>query len=422
MYPLRNPTRRSVAALLALAPALGVATGAAAASDGGKQDPRREGGRAARAGQGSQPAVTAQDQQAAIVPGMPDARFFGDLAEPFAAATRGADGPWLTMSGGGSDGAFGAGLLVGMAAARQRPDFNLVAGVSAGALMAPYVFLGPKMDAALRDIYLNLNSSDVFEAAATRDSLFDTWPLARLIGRQVTPELLARVAAEHARGRRLFVVTTNLDAGRSAVWNVGAIAAHGGDQALTLLRQVLLASSSIPGFFPPVRIPVEANGKRWAETHADGTIRAPFYVAPDAVLAGAGAARVSAQPLYVLVNNDPEIDFELTGTSVASVLGRSITATLKESMALELFRVAQAARAQGFALRLARVPADFDVPSRGLFDPRYMRALFERGIRQGQSPTPFGEPVGAEGGADHTAATGAVTATRPPAEGGDGTR
>lgn len=392
--PIITPTRRSLVALIAAASALGSAFPAFAQGRTEQKPPTgREGKGGERVPPGRpaepKPAITAEDGEAAAIPGMPDVRFFGDLAAPFVAAVGEARGPWLALSGGGSDGAFGAGLLVGWSDGGRRPVFSGVSGVSAGALMAPYVFLGSEYDKGLREMYLGLSSADVFEIAPTRDSLFDTWPLRKLIESQATPEILRAVAAEHAKGRRLFAVTTNLDAGRPVVWNLGALASYGDARALGLFREVLLASSSIPGFFPPVRFAVEANGKRFEETHADGTIRAPFYVAPETVVAGADGTRVPADPLYLILNSNPMLDYEQTEPGVAGVLGRSISATLKAAVRLEVFRLATAAKTQGFAMHLARVPKDFDVPSRGLFDSRYMKALFERGVAQGRGAQPF---------------------------------
>ena len=198
------------------------------------------------------PPFTAAEDATAAIPGMPDARFWADSTEDFAKALPEKPGPWLTLSSGGSDGAFGAGLLNGLTASGKRPDYAVVTGVSTGALIAPFAFAGPRYDDALRDAFTKITSADVFEIGGTPESFVDTWPLKDLIAKQVTPALIADIAAQYRAGRRLFIVTTNLDSERSMVWNMGAIAAHGGEQAIKLFRTVLLASSSIPGAFPPV--------------------------------------------------------------------------------------------------------------------------------------------------------------------------
>ena len=202
-------------------------------------------------------------------PGMPDARFFADSTADFAKALPPQPGPWLILSTGGADGAFGAGLLNGLSAAGNRPDYSVVTGVSTGALMAPFVFAGPRYDAALQDAYTKITAADIFEIGAHRREL-RRFLAAQGPDRQGDHAAIARRHRRRARaGRRLFVVTTDLDAERSVVWNMGAIAAHGGDAALNLFRSVLLASGSIPGAFPPVLIDVEGNGKRFAEMHVE---------------------------------------------------------------------------------------------------------------------------------------------------------
>src|SRR6516225_5301576 len=169
---------------------------------------------------------TAAEEAAAVVPGMPDARFWGDSVADFEKALPSQPGPWLILSTGGSDGAFGAGLLNGLSEAGKRPDYAVVTGVSTGALMAPFVFAGPRYDAALKAVYTQTSAADVFEVGGTGESFLDTWPLKDLIAKEITPALIADIAAAHQAGRRLFIVTTDLDAGRSVVWNMGAIAVH----------------------------------------------------------------------------------------------------------------------------------------------------------------------------------------------------
>ena len=200
----------------------------------------------------------------------------------------------------------------GLSAAGKRPDFAVVTGVSSGALMAPFVFAGARYDEALRDeAYTKITAADVFEAGGSSESFVNSWPLRDFIAKQITPALIADIAAEHRRGRRLFVVTTDLDAERSMVWNMGAIAAHGGDDALKLFRKVLLASASVPGGFPPVLIDVEADGRKFAEMHVDGGLGGQFFVAPQALMATTSDYHLPATQLYVVVNTGPERDFQV---------------------------------------------------------------------------------------------------------------
>jgi predicted acylesterase/phospholipase RssA len=329
------------------------------------------------------------DEVAAIVPGMPDARFWADSTTDFKKALPSQPGPWLALSSGGSDGAFGAGLLNGLSAAGNRPDYSVVTGVSTGALMAPFVFAGPKYDGPLRDAFTKVTAADIFEARPTGESFADTWPLKELIAKQITPALLADIAAEHRRGRRLFVTTTDLDAERSVVWNMGAIAAHGGDDALALFRSVLLASSAIPGFFPPVLIDVEANGKRFSEMHADGGIGGQFFVAPPALLASTSDYHLPATQLYVVINTELQPNLQVFERSMPAILTQSVGAAVMVDTRLMIDRAYLTAKRSGVAFNIASIPQDFAAPSRGPFDPQYMAALFQAGYQLGKSATPF---------------------------------
>ena len=333
---------------------------------------------------------TVEEDDAAVLPGIPDARAWGDSETDFARLLPQANGPWLAISGGGSDGAYGAGVLTGWTQSGTRPDFAVVSGASIGALIAPFAFLGSRYDEEVHKNFTTIGAADIFEDRVTRDSLFDYWPLRRLVEQQVTAKLLAEIAVEHARGRRLFVATTNLDSGRRVIWNMGAIAARGNEAALKLFRDVLLASSSIPGFFSPVLIEVEANGKTFQEMHSDGTITAPFFVVPEAMLSPNSTVRPPLSQLYVMVNSKLGPEFKLTDRNVPGVLGRSIAVALTAALRAEILLTYVAAQRHGISLRVARVDQAFDHPSRGPFDGKYMQALYEFGVAAGKKGTAFG--------------------------------
>jgi hypothetical protein len=335
---------------------------------------------------------TAQDEDAAVIPGIPDARVWGDSDSEFARLLPPASGPWLAISGGGSDGAYGAGVLTGWSEAGTRPEFAMVTGVSIGGLIAPFAFLGSRYDEELHKNFTSIGAADIFEDRTTRDSLFDYWPLKRIIEQRVTAKLLSEIAAEHARGRRLLVVTTNLDAGRRVVWNMGAIAARG-EQGLKLFRDILLASSSIPGFFSPVPIEVEANGKKFHELHGDGTLTAPFFVVPEAMLSAHSTARLPFSQLYVVVNSKLGPEFKMPEHNIPGVLGRSIGVALTAALRAELMLVYVGAQRHGISLRIAHVDPAFDHPSRGPFDGKYMQALYDVGVAAGKKGAAFGDTL-----------------------------
>src|SRR5215471_13905933 len=252
-----------------------------------------------------QPAVPMDRTTEAVPLGVPNARYFvdGDLSgftrdamksmereRATLAAAGKADAPlppinFLAISGGGDDGAFGAGLLNGWTEAGTRPEFKAVTGISTGALIAPFAFLGSKHDKELRDVYTSVSPADIYEsrsmwAAITNDAMADSRPLWNLLGKYITPEFLKEIAAEYAKGRMLLIGTTNLDARRPVVWNMGEIASSTDPRAIELVRKILIASSAVPGAFPPMMINVSVNGKQYQEMHVDGGASAQVFVYP----------------------------------------------------------------------------------------------------------------------------------------------
>jgi predicted acylesterase/phospholipase RssA len=331
---------------------------------------------------------TAEEQANAVVPGIPDARAWGDSDADFRRLLPQASGPWLALSGGGADGAFGAGVVIGWTATGKRPEFAVVSGVSIGALIAPYAFLGSNYDDQLRENFENITAADVFEDRSTGESLLDSWPLKRLIEKRITPDLLTAIAAEHRRGRRLLVATTNSDVGRRVIWNMGAIAAQGDEKALKLFRDILLASSSIPGFFQPVEIEVEAGGKKFSELHLDGTVTAPFFVAPETTL-GPGGSGLPTDQVFVIVNSKLSSEFIMPERKTMSILGRTIGLALVTELRVELLLLSSYAQRLGIGVNAASVPDAFSQPNRGLFDHEYMRALFEFGAERVKNGSAF---------------------------------
>jgi len=337
----------------------------------------------------TRPEFTAAEEAVAEVPGFAGVRFWADSAADFERALPKPAGPWLILSTGGAEGAYGAGFLNGWSAAGTRPQFAAITGVSTGALMATYVFAGPEYDDELHRGYTEITASDIFEIGATPESLTDAWPLQKLIEKRVTPEMLSAIAAEYAKGRRLFVVTTNLDAGRPMVWNMGAIAAKGGDAALKLFRQILLASASIEGLFQPVLITVEANGRQFQEMHADGGATGPMFFAPVPYLLPSSTLRLPATEMYVIVNGKMSDEFYMPSRNTPAILGRAIGIALAAGGRLQLALASLAAKRTGIPFNLTYVGDNFEQVGRGLFDPKYMSALYDYGFARGRGDSRF---------------------------------
>jgi hypothetical protein len=347
-----------------------------------------------QAEQPTRPDFTADDQAVAVIPGIPDARFWADSEKDFLAALPTTPGPWLALSTGGGDGAFGAGLLNGWSETGKRPEFSVVTGVSTGALMAPYAFIGPSQDPGLKRAYTEYNAGDIFEDVRTPESLVDTWPLKRLIGKEVTPELLVQIAEQYKRGRRLFVATTNLDAQRGVIWNMGAIAAKGDEASLELFRNILRASTAIPGLFPPVLIDVEANGKKTQEMHADGGLTAQIFVAPESMLNTASTTKIPASELYLIANSRLNPEFQTTERSLIFVLGHAIAVGVQSMLRINLDRAYAAAKRNNIPFYLSYPALAADQQGKGAFDPEFMKDLFQSGVARGRGEHPFVQEAG----------------------------
>ena len=346
--------------------------------------------------------------------GVPDSRFFADgdpvqiiayyervlrrrmEALPPGRSGRMAPAHFLALSGGADDGAFGAGVLVGWTEAGQRPEFELVTGISAGALIAPFAFLGPAYDPQLRSLFTEIASNDVVRlgglavAVLFREALADTTPLARLIERHADEAMLRAIAAEHQRGRLLLIGTVNLDVGRPVVWNIGAIASSGHPDALWLFRRILLASASIPGAFPPVMIDVDVAGQRFQEMHVDGGAAMQVFLYPARFRPRALAGRAGQQretTAWVIRNGRVDVAITDPPGGIFSIARRSAQTLLHFSSINDLDRIYLSTYRDRIGFRLQSIGQDFDTPRPRFFDNGYMRALFAYGEARGRDLT-----------------------------------
>lgn len=312
-----------------------------------------------------------------------------------AAAPRGLLPPahFLALSGGGDNGAFGAGLMTGWTQSGRRPSFDLVTGISAGALIAPFAFLGSDYDPQLREVFTEVAPSDIVQlgsklrALLFAESLGDTSPLFKLIERHVNADLMAAIAREYGRGRLLLIGTTNLDLGRPVFWNIGAIAASGHPGSLELFRRILLASASIPGAFPPVLVDVEHEGTRHQEMHVDGGATLQMFLYPPLInLRTEQQGRMPARErtAWVVRNGRLDVEWASTERSIISITGRAASSLLHFSAVNDIIRIYLTTARDGVAFRLAYIGPDFRVPRSEPFETAYMRALFAYGEAQGR--------------------------------------
>ena len=351
----------------------------------------------------------------AVIPGMPDVRDWGDEPSPHfqedliqsvrdeweatGSVSMGMDA--LLLSGGGSNGAFGAGFLSGWTEAGTRPIFKLVTGVSTGALAAPFAFLGPDYDEALEQLFTTVTNKDIYKirnplTVLRKDSLTRTDPLAAKIKQVVDVAMMEKIAAEHRRGRRLYVGTTNLDAQRLVVWNMGAIAASGRPGSLDLFRKVLLASASIPVAFPPVYFDVEVDGIRYDEMHVDGGVIAEFFlwgamvdIASAQRQLGVDATQRGKASVYIIRNSQIDPAPEQVERNLVDIASRSMITLLKAVAMGDLIRIWALAQRDGVDFNYIGIPPEHAETPAGAFNPTEMRRLFDLGRRLALEPEPW---------------------------------
>jgi hypothetical protein len=368
------------------------------------------------AAQTARQAVPSQLVAEAAIPGLAHARFWGDEvpanvlafaqahmpnAKVMASKLSGARGrplvEYLAISGGAGDGAFAAGLLAGWSRKGDRPQFEVVTGVSAGALTAPFAYLGPEYDGRLQQIWTKYETDDlatpqVLAGLFGADAFADSSGLADLIAKYVDRKLLDRIAEEYHKGRVLLVGTTNLDAQRPVIWNMGEIASNQHPYALELFRQVILASASVPGAFPPVHIKVRAGDRVLEEMHVDGGPTRQVFVAP-AQLSLKTFDRLYPRPplrrIYIVKNGKLTPEYEAVPSNTLAISARSVFTLTKSQSIGDINRIYAMAQRDGAEFRLASIPPSFNIPSTQIFDPYYMKALFQAGYKLGREGDPW---------------------------------
>nr|WP_249130887.1 patatin-like phospholipase family protein [Bradyrhizobium diazoefficiens] len=294
---------------------------------------------------------------------------------------------YLALSGGGADGAYGVGVLNGWSAAGTRPAFSVVSGVSTGGLIAPFAFLGSQYDDTLKEVYTSgiaeslLNDPSIMRVLFG-SGLFGNQRLRELVARYVGPEILEQVARENAKGRRLLVVTTDLDTQRTAIWDMGKIAAVGTPEALKLFRDVMAASASIPLVFPPILIEAEGQGHRFQEMHVDGGVTAPVLTLPEALLFQGRMPANTKMEIYILVNKKIERNFELVSNSTIDVASRSLSSITQSQTRSIIFSTYDFAKRNNLGFHLSYIARDYPAPPSEGFDTAYMRALYQYGYEK----------------------------------------
>lgn len=318
---------------------------------------------------------------------------------------------YLVISGGGANGAYGAGVLKAWSEMGTRPEFTIVTGVSTGALTAPFAFLGSDYDAKLEELYTTLDTTQLintrgFFAILGADSVVDTTPLSRILMETVDDEMVRALAREYGKGRVLSVATTNMDAGRPVIWNLTRIADSGLPDSAQLIRDVLLASASIPGAFPPVYIEVEArDGRKYDEMHGDGGVSSQMFFYPagvdwnqvEVLLGVKGTPRI-----HLIRNAFIHSQYEVIKPRLLPIAGRTIDSLIRTQGIGDFFRIAALAERDGLDLDVTWIPdevhTELGLEPTEAFDPKYMKALFDFAYRRtlaGETWTDFSDMINA---------------------------
>ena len=304
---------------------------------------------------------------------------------------------FLALSGGGQYGAFGVGVLKGWTETGTRPQFDVVTGISTGALMSTFAFLGPAYDCVLEKEGVAVEQKEILRrrsvfAIPFTGGVYSSARLASRLERVVTPEVLKEVAAAHLAGRRLYVGTTNIDTKRLVIWDMGAIASRGTPESAKLYRDVILASSSIPGGFPPVRIPVEIDGKQYTELHVDGgvsdeVIFRSFMVGDLNRLAGLpGAIAPPGSTLTVIANGKLYAEPDCVRPRIIGIIPAAFRSIIYGKTRDELFRIYLNCLETGVAFRVTALPESTRIGDQGSLSISVddQRKLFEVGKAVGR--------------------------------------
>lgn len=304
---------------------------------------------------------------------------------------------FLALSGGGEDGSFAAGIITGWTRYGDRPEFDVITGVSAGALAAPFVFLGPKYDEVLFEVYSNLSNEDIyrtqiFSGLFGGSAILDTRPLNNLISKYVTTEILYLIGKQHLNGRRLWIGTTNLDAGRPVIWDIGEIALSGKKNSLDLVHKILLASSAVPGIFPPVIIDAKVDNQHFTELHVDGGVTRQAFLYPPQFIESNIVKSIDdkiERKLYVIRNGRSQAIYEPVNTSLYSIALKALSMTIENKAVGDLYRIYDLASRDGIEYNLAIIPNTFNLKPKEAFDPEYTTALFKLGYNIAKNGYPW---------------------------------
>lgn len=305
---------------------------------------------------------------------------------------------YLALSGGGENGAFGAGLLAGWSERGTRPEFDIVTGVSIGALIAPFAFLGPEYDKELEYLFTSMSMDELIVSGFWETiagffggpAITDTTPLRTIVEQFFDQEVLELIAVEHQKGRRLLIGTTNLDSERPVIWDMGALASSGHPNSLMVFREVMLASSAIPGMMPPVLFNVESEKGRFQELHVDGGVTSQVFIYPvDIDLSEYTEENPFVRNLYIVRNSEVKPQYQATDADVYALSVRSINTLIKNQGVGDLYKMKLISERDNYLYQLAYIGPDFKFNGEEQSGQAYMNHLYQYAFEQAKKGYPW---------------------------------
>jgi len=312
----------------------------------------------------------------------------------------------LTLSGGGTRGAFGAGLLSGWTDSGDIPEFDIVTGVSTGAVMATFVFLGGDELEKVKTFYTKMYTEDIYTNSWLsffgEAYLMNPEPLKKLFLNNFNEALLKRVADAHAKGRRLYIGTTNIDTGQLIVWDMGAIASSSRSDKYQRFSDIIYASSAMPIFLPPQYISVDVEDEQYYQMHVDGGIYSHVFMIGllvnwGEILDFSDDANINFDvTLYTIANRKyrNRAAYDPVEQSPSSVISAFIETETDLLFDRSMYRLYDSCMKKGIKFRMAAVPKDVNyVDVSTEFNPEKMLKLFNVGYGFGLNGVKWQEDI-----------------------------
>ena len=304
----------------------------------------------------------------------------------------------LALSGGGSRGAFGTGFVDAWFESKKMPYFNIVTGVSTGAIMAPFVFLHDKeqMD-TLKYFYTHSTTEDVFANdwfSFVSGYVANAKPLEKILDSLIDEEFLDKIAKEYNKGRRLYIGTTNLDTGKFTVWDMGAIAASHYPNKLARFKKIILASSALPAFVPPQYIKIQEDGKDYYQMHVDGGVYNQIFVVGIledwSKLLQLKHLQKTQVTLYLVSNRKyrQRDYYQPVKQNLVDIVKAYVLTEMDLLFDKSTYRIYMAAKAKGYAFKMVAIPNNMKpiIENPTQFEPQKLQKLFDMGYNMGMNP------------------------------------